>query len=50
METYILIKTIYNIFDIVWRVVGISVLGYTVVDLILNPPQYIFKKEDGNEK
>ena len=50
METYLLINTIYNIFDIVGKVAGIIVLGYTAVELIQVLPQYTFKKEDGNEK
>lgn len=52
METYMLINTIYDIFDVVGKVAGIVVLGYTVVELLLDPPQYIFKRanKDGNEK
>lgn len=50
METYLLIQSIYNIFDVVGTIAGIIVLGYTAVELIQVLPQYIFKKEDGNEK
>ena len=49
METYMLINTIYDIFDVIGKVAGIIVLGYTAVELVSVLPQYLFNK-DGNEK